>query len=82
MTYFEWDSRKERLNIRKHDGISFHEASSVFFDPLAMTFFDPDHSEAEERYITLGMASNGKILFVSHTEGEHYQFLTPADPMA
>ena len=68
MNYFEWDTRKEAGNIRKHNGVTFHEASSVFFDPFAMTYFDPEHSESEERFITLGMASNGKILFVSHTD--------------
>ena len=77
MTYFEWDTRKEAGNIQKHIGITFHEASSVFFDPLAMTFFDPDHSENEERFITLGMASNSKILFVSHTEhGEKIRIIS------
>ena len=77
MTYFEWDTRKERANIRKHNGISFHVASSVFFDPLAMTFFDPDHSEHEDRLITLGMASTGTVLFVSHTEvGEKIRIIS------
>ena len=71
MTVFEWDNRKERHNIRKHDGVTFHEASTVFLDPLTMTFYDPDHSQDEERLITLGMAKTGKILFVSHTEADN-----------
>jgi len=67
MLTFEWDKRKELANIRKH-GVSFHEASTVFLDPLSMTFYDPDHAEDEDRYITLGMTKNGRLLFVSHAE--------------
>lgn len=67
MLTFEWDKRKELANIRKH-GVSFHEASTVFLDPLSMTFFDPDHAEDEDRYITLGMTKNGRLLFVSHAD--------------
>jgi uncharacterized DUF497 family protein len=67
MLTFEWDKRKELANIRKH-GASFHEASTVFLDPLSMTFYDPDHAEDEDRYITLGMTKNGRLLFVSHAE--------------
>jgi hypothetical protein len=43
---FEWDAKKAIANERKH-GVSFHEAATVFGDPLAITFFDPDHSQAE-----------------------------------
>lgn len=64
---YEWDKRKEASNIKKH-GVSFHEASTVFFDPHALTFYDPDHSDDEERFITLGMAATSKILFVAHTD--------------
>ena len=67
MLTFEWDKRKELANIRKH-GVSFHEASTVFLDPLSMTFYDPDHAEDEDRYITLGMTKNGRLLFVSHAD--------------
>jgi uncharacterized DUF497 family protein len=67
MLTFEWDKRKEVANIRKH-GVSFHEASTVFLDPLSMTFYDPDHAEDEDRYITLGMTKNGRLLFVSHAD--------------
>ena len=66
---YEWDKRKESANIRRH-GVSFHEASTVFIDPLSMTFFDPDHSEEENRFITLGIATTGRLLFVSHTDRE------------
>jgi len=65
--HFEWDSVKATKNLRKH-GVSFEEASSVFYDRLAVTGADPDHSEAEERLITFGMSSAGRLLVVSHTE--------------
>ena len=64
---FKWDSVKARNNLRKH-GVAFEEASSVFYDPLAVTGADPDHSEGEERIITFGMSSLGRLLVVAHTE--------------
>ena len=63
----EWDSVKAEKNIRKHR-VSFEEASSVFHDPLAVTGADPDHSEGEERMLTFGISSDGRLLVVSHTE--------------
>ena len=65
--HFEWHSAKAAKNLRKH-GVSFDEASSVFYDPLAVTGADPDHSEAEERRGTFGVSSAGRLLVVSHTE--------------
>ncbi len=65
--HFQWDSAKAAKNLRKH-GVSFEEASSVFYDPLAVTGADPDHSEAEERLVTFGMSSAGQLLVISHTE--------------
>jgi uncharacterized DUF497 family protein len=50
----EWDPEKARINFKKH-GISFELASSVFFDPRAVTIFDHEHGESEDRWITLGM---------------------------
>lgn len=64
---YEWDKRKEASNIKNH-GVSFHEASTVFLDPHSMSFYDPDHSDDEDRFITLGIAATGKILFLSHTD--------------
>lgn len=64
---FEWDFTKDKKNLRKH-GVSFKEASSVFYDALAVTGADPDHSEDEERLITFGMSSSGRLLVVAHTE--------------
>ena len=64
---FEWDSAKAARNLRKH-GVSFEEAVSVFYDPLAATGADPDHSEDEERFVTFGISSAGRLLVVSHSE--------------
>jgi len=49
---FEWDKNKAASNLDKH-GVSFHEAATVFADPLSMTFLDPDHSLGEDRYVTM-----------------------------
>jgi len=64
---FEWDKDKERRNIRKH-AISFDEAVTVFYDPLSATFPDPDHSIEEDRFITVGYSSQGRLFVVSHAE--------------
>jgi uncharacterized DUF497 family protein len=64
---FEWDPAKAARNLRKHR-VSFEEAVSVFYDPLAVTGADPDHSEDEERFVTLGVSSGGRLLVVSHTQ--------------
>ena len=65
--HFEWDPAKAAKNVKKH-GVSFDEASSVFFDPLAVTGSDPDHSDDEARWVTFGVSSAGQLLVVSHTE--------------
>ena len=64
---FEWDRRKAAANLAKH-GVSFHEAGTVFGDPLAVTFYDPDHSEGERRLLTFGFSSGNRLLVVAHTE--------------
>jgi len=64
---FEWDLRKARLNLAKH-GVAFEEASTVFGDPLSLTIPDPEHSQGENRYITMGKTFNGKLLVVVHTD--------------
>ena len=63
---FEWDSVKAQTNFKKH-GISFRLAASVFRDPLALTIYDDEHSEHEERWVTLGRAENQQTLVVVHT---------------
>ncbi|MDC4205098.1 MAG: BrnT family toxin [Candidatus Manganitrophus sp.] len=64
---FEWDEKKAVANEKKH-GVSFHDASTVFGDPLAITFDDPDHSSQEERFLTFGLSQSNKLLVVSHTQ--------------
>lgn len=64
---FEWDSGKAAKNLRRHQ-VSFEEAATVFYDPLAVTGADPDHSDDEERLITFGLSSAGRLLVVCHTE--------------
>ena len=64
---FEWDREKVRENLRKH-GVSFDEATTIFYGPLSATFDDPDHSTGEQRFITVGHSSRGRLLVSSHTE--------------
>jgi uncharacterized DUF497 family protein len=64
---FEWDPKKAKSILGTH-GVSFEEANTVFGDPLATTVTDPDHSEAEARYLTTGMSDQQRVLIVWHTE--------------
>jgi uncharacterized DUF497 family protein len=64
---FEWDRDKAVSNRRKH-GVSFDEAVTAFYDPLAATFPDPDHSAEEDRLITVAYSAQGRLLVVCHTE--------------
>jgi hypothetical protein len=64
---FEWDGNKAAKNRTRHN-VSFDEAVTVFYDPLAATFDDPDHSKGERRLITVGYSSRGRLLVVCHTE--------------
>jgi hypothetical protein len=66
---FQWDEWKAIANLRKH-GVSFEEASTVFFDPLSATGHDPDHSFDERRCVTFGRSSSGRLPVVAHTEQE------------
>lgn len=63
---YEWDPKKAKANLRKH-GVSFDEAASVFLDPVAVTFPDPDHSGEESREITIGHSTRQRVVFLSHT---------------
>ena len=65
MTY-EWDPVKAEENVKRHR-VRFEEAASVFLDPSALTFWDPDHSEEEDREITIGRSARRRVLFVAHT---------------
>ena len=64
---FEWDETKAAINLEKHR-VSFEEATEVFADPLYVDFFDPDHSQAEHRYLIIGTSEGGRLLIVSYTE--------------
>lgn len=66
---FEWDRAKAEQNLKRHS-VSFDEAVSVFYDPFAAVFDDPDHSLLERRLITVGLSSRGRLLVVSHVERE------------
>lgn len=72
---FEWDPRKAAQNLRKHR-VSLHEAATVFGDPLAITYHDPDHSISEQRFITIGVSSADRFLLVVHTDrGENIRII-------
>ena len=62
---FKWDEAKNKENQKKH-GISFEEAKTVFYDDLAVEFFDAPHSKEEERFLMLGLSTSLRILMISH----------------
>jgi uncharacterized protein len=64
---FEWDEGKAETNLIKH-GVSFDDAQTIFKDPLYVDFYDPDHSEDEDRYLIIGESIRGRVLIVSYTE--------------
>lgn len=73
---FEWNARKAAANLKRH-GVGFESASTVFRDPLAVTFPDPDHSPEEQREITIGLTMKGRVVFVSHcNRGERIRIIS------
>ncbi len=62
---FEWNNKKEKANIKKH-GVSFEEARTAFYDENAIQFYDPDHSDEEDRFILLGLSMKTQVLVVCH----------------
>jgi uncharacterized protein len=64
---YEWDPAKAAANLRKH-GVAFQEATTVFLDPLAISYSDPDHSVGEARFITVGYSALSRLLFVAHRD--------------
>ena len=66
---FEWDARKAKANETKH-GVSFEEAVTVFSDPLARIFDDPEHSESERREIIIGNSDRRNLVLVSFVEAD------------
>jgi uncharacterized protein len=64
---FEWDDEKAVSNLKKH-AVSFEEGVTIFNDPMIATISDPDHSKDEERYISIGISIEGRLLVVVHTD--------------
>ena len=64
--YFEWDPNKAKANLKKH-GIGFEQASTIFIDPRMISVFDTEHGEHEDRWVTVGIDTNGILLVVVHT---------------
>jgi uncharacterized protein len=64
---FAWDSTKADENLKKH-GVSFDEGKTIFSDPDELMLADPDHSEEEERFISIGRASSGAVMLACYTE--------------
>lgn len=63
---FEWDPAKATANRNKH-GVSFVQALRVFRDPRHLSVFDEDHSDEEDRWVTIGLGGNGLLLVIIHT---------------
>lgn len=73
---FEWDTRKSAANLRKH-GVSFAEAGTVFGDELSITVPDPDHSDQEDRFITIGWSNMHRLMMVALTDrGENIRIIS------
>ncbi len=64
---FAWDARKASVNLLKHD-VSFEEAVTAFYDPLARTIEDPDHTPDEQRFLLMGLSSRGRLLVIAHAD--------------
>lgn len=63
---FEWDPQKAQYNSKKHN-VRFEEAATVFLDPMALTIYDSEHSETEDRWITMGISKTDRLLIVCHS---------------
>ncbi len=77
---FEWDPRKAAENHTRH-GVTFEEAATVFRDPLSATGADPDHSADEDRFITFGMSTAGRLLVVAHSDRDDTIRIISARPV-
>jgi len=64
---FEWNPRKAKTNFRKHE-VTFEEAATALSDLMSATGADPDHSIAEERFVTFGVSEHGRLLVVAYTD--------------
>jgi len=73
---FEWDTQKAQDNRAKHD-VAFDEAATVFRDSKALSLFDPDNSENEDRWVTMGISAKGRLLIVIHTFVKKMKIMLP-----
>jgi uncharacterized DUF497 family protein len=64
---FEWDPEKAASNLNKH-GVAFTEAMTIFGDPFEVTIPDPDHSDDEFRFLSMGLSESNRLLVVAYTE--------------
>ncbi len=71
---FEWDEKKNQLNIKKHK-ISFEEAQTVFFDPLTKVAEDPLHPAREQRFLAVGHSASSRLLLVVHCYREKEELI-------
>ncbi len=69
MTEFEWNPEKATSNKANHR-VAFEEARTIFGDPFELTVLDPDHTEGELRFLSIGQSELGRLLVVSYTERE------------
>ena len=67
MLLFEWDEVKARENLKRHK-VPFDEGKTIFNDPFLLTYPDIDSSEAEGRYINIGLSVKNRVLVLIHTE--------------
>ena len=77
---FEWDAAKAAENLAEH-GVSFEEAATVFRDALSATGSDPDHSFDEERFVTFGISTGGRLLAIAHTDRDYTIRIISARPV-
>jgi uncharacterized DUF497 family protein len=63
---FEWDDEKAQANVEKH-GVTFGEATEVFYDPNALEDWDSEHSDEEGRFLIIGLSS-WRLLYVVYAE--------------
>ena len=77
---FRWDPGKGAENLAKH-GLSFEEAATVFRDALSATGSDPDHSFDEERFVTFGISTGGRLLAIAHTDDDDTIRIISARPV-
>ena len=64
---FEWDREKAASNLKRH-GVAFTEAVTIFGDPFEITIPDPDHSDDEFRFLSVGLSESKRLLVVAYTE--------------